>query len=151
MPGPRTGVVERSARSPGGDAPGLLPPSAPPRVEEALISAAASPALSAGTPALAAFCTPTNTAPSGCLSFDHDARAACRPGRPYPGSRRGEEDSRPPGLPVADVEDDLLSLDLAILYQVKPGTWRWSACTERASRYLEVEHKQRIALIARTS
>src|SRR5271169_581965 len=39
-------------------------PRAAPTVDDVVISAAASPALWAGTPALAAFCTPTMTAPS---------------------------------------------------------------------------------------
>src|ERR1700756_4052551 len=42
----------------------IASPSAPPTHVEVLISAAASPALSAGTPAFAAVLTPTNTKPS---------------------------------------------------------------------------------------
>ena len=62
---------------------------------------------------------------------------------------RGGENPDPPASLLTDVEDDLLGLDLAVLYQVEAGTRGRRPSTERAARHPQVQGDQRVALIAR--
>src|SRR5207253_2022909 len=54
-----------------------------------------------------------------------------------------ERCSDPPASPLADVKDDLLDLDLAVLYQVEAGTGGRCPGPERAGRHPQVQHEQR--------
>ena len=70
--------------------------------------------------------------------------------RAWPAGQGGENPDPPASL-LTDVEDDLLGLDLAVLYQVEAGTRGRRPSTERAARHPQVQRDQRVALIARAA